>query len=416
MNKPLSELFRPKELNFIAGQSNLVNPKDGIITKMLATNTIKSMIFTGPPGTGKSTIAEIIANKTDLEYHKLNAVITDSKEIRNILDKSDSQKILLYLDEIQYLNKKQQQLLYPYIESGNVTLIANTTENPYFALQDALLSRCIICEFNKISAEELFNHLIKLKNEPITSFTAHTDTINPLADISDDTLNYIAKIVSGDVRRAFNLIETALLMTNKPDIELINKIIPSSNQSGFDKDGDSHYKYISALQKSIRGSDPDASVFWLCKLLAGGDILSPIRRLPVIACEDIGLADPQAIIHTINCIQAAEMLGLPEAYKPLTQAVLYLALAPKSASNEGTYVSIVNDIQSGKGSTVPNHISSTHAKGYIWPHDKPYHFADQQYLPDDIKDNKYYQPSDAPFEKQRYDYWEQIKNYTKQSN
>ena len=413
INKPLSELFRPKSLDFIAGQKHLVNPKDGIITRMLATNNIKSMIFTGPPGTGKSTIAEIIAAKTDLDYHKLNAVATDSKEMRDALNISESKKVLLYLDEIQYLNKKQQQLLYPYIESGAVVLIANTTENPYFALQDALLSRCIICEFNKISAEELSEYLIKLKNTPVTSFTAHTDAVTPLVDISDDTLNYIARIVSGDVRRAFNLIETALLITDKPDIDTIDKIIPSTNQSGFDKDGDLHYQYISALQKSIRGSDPDASVFWLCKLLAGGDILSPCRRLPVIACEDIGLADPQAIIHTMECIRAAEMIGLPEAYKPLTQAVLYLALAPKSASNEGTYEPIVSDIRNGAGGTVPKHIASMHAPCYIWPYGEPYHYVNQQYMPDDIKDKTYYKPSDAPFEKQRYDYWKQVKDYTK---
>ena len=413
MDKPLSELFRPKSLDFVAGQTHLVNQKDGIITRILATNNIKSMIFTGPPGTGKSTIAEIIAAKTDLDYHKLNAVATDSKEMRDALNASKSKRVLLYLDEIQYLNKKQQQLLYPYIESGAVVLIANTTENPYFALQDALLSRCIICEFNKISADELSEYLIKLKNTPVASFTAHTDTVNPLADISSDTLNYIARIVSGDVRRAFNLIEAALLMTNKPDMDTINKIIPSTNQSGFDKDDDLHYAYISALQKSIRGSDPDASVFWLCKLLAGGDILSPCRRLPVIACEDIGLADPQAIIHTMECIHAAEMIGLPEAYKPLTQAVLYLALAPKSASNEGTYEPIVNDIRNGAGGTVPKHIASMHAPGYIWPYGEPYHYVNQQYMPDDIKDKTYYEPSDAPFEKQRYDYWKQVKDYTK---
>ena len=247
----------------------------------------------------------------------------------------------------------------------------------------------------------------------MTSFTAHTDVINPLADISSDTLNYIARIVSGDVRRAFNSIETALLMTDKPDIDTINKIIPRTNQSGFDKNGDLHYQYISALQKSIRGSDPDASVFWLCKMLAGGDIVSPCRRLPVIACEDIGLADPQAIIHTMECIRAAEMLGLPEAYKPLTQAVLYLALAPKSASNEGTYVPFISDIRNGAGHTVPKHIASTHAPGYIWPQDKPYHYVNQQYMPDDVKDNTYYTPSDAPFEQSRYNYWKQVKDYTK---
>ena len=413
INKPLSELFRPKSLDFVAGQKNLVNPKDGMITRMLATNNIKSMIFTGPPGTGKSTIAEIIAAKTDLDYHKLNAVATDSKEMRVALDASEGKRVLLYLDEIQYLNKKQQQLLYPYVESGAVVLIANTTENPYFALQDALLSRCIICEFNKISANELSEYLIKLKNTPVASFTTHTDAVNPLADISDDTLNYIARIVSGDVRRAFNLIETALLITDNPDIDTINKIIPSTNQSGFDKNGDLHYQYISALQKSIRGSDPDASVFWLCKLLAGGDILSPCRRLPVIACEDIGLADPQAIIHTMECIRAAEMIGLPEAYKPLTQAVLYLALAPKSASNEGTYEPIVSDIRNGAGGTVPRHIASMHAPGYIWPYGEPYHYVNQQYMPDDIKDKTYYEPSDAPFEKARYDYWKQVKDYIK---
>lgn len=393
---PLADALRPTSFDTMVGQEHLVGPH-GILRKMVENNSVSSCIFYGPPGTGKTTAALILAASTSRNMVKLNAVSASSADIKQATSKPNT---LLYLDEIQYFNKKQQQLLLPSVESGDVILIASTTENPYFSVYDALLSRCTVLEFKRPSQ----NDIAKL----ITT-EASTPT-SPLHGLNKSVIDQIAAISSGDVRRALTCAETLCLTHDPQDIteETLKEYTPSASMAGFDAHGDSHYAYISALQKSIRGSDPDAAVFWLTKLLEGGDMISPIRRLQVIAAEDIGLAYPDAMVHTLACCQVAERLGLPEAYKPLTQAALLLALAPKSNSNEPAYMTAQKDIAEGKGATVPSHLAAEHAPGYIYPHNYPNHWVAQQYLPSDII-NHYYQPGNNPQEQQAIAYWKRIK-------
>lgn len=393
---PLADALRPTSFVTMVGQDHLVGTH-GILRKMIENNAVSSCIFYGPPGTGKTTAALILAASTSRNMVKLNAVSASSADIKAATSKPNT---LLYLDEIQYFNKKQQQLLLPSVESGDVILIASTTENPYFSVYDALLSRCTVLEFKRPSQ----NDIAKLITDEASTPTS------PLHGLSDTVINQIAAISSGDVRRALTCAET-LCMTHDPqDIteETLKEYMPTASMAGFDAHGDNHYAYISALQKSIRGSDPDAAVFWLVKLLEGGDMISPIRRLQVIAAEDIGLAYPDAMVHTLACCQVAERLGLPEAYKPLTQAALLLALAPKSNSNEPAYMTAQKDIAEGKGATVPSHLAAEHAPGYIYPHNYPNHWVAQQYLPSDIT-NQYYQPGNNPQEQQAIAYWKRIK-------
>lgn len=398
---PLANKYRPQSFDDMVGQEHIVGP-NGVLRKLAQNKTNVSVILYGPPGTGKSTTALIYAKALNKELHSLNAVNASVKDIKGVVDKNNGNGVVLYLDEIQYFNKKQQQSLLPYIESGEITLIAATTENPYHEIYDALLSRCVILEFKRPTPEEIASYIEKI---------AQTEG-SELYGLNKEVYTLAAKLSSGDVRSAITDIEMMLSTIKDPKDATVDDLLnikPSVSMAGFDKNGNSHYEYVSALQKSIRGSDPDASVFWLSKLLEGGDIISPCRRLPAICCEDIGLANPEAIVHTMACCDAAEKLGLPEAYKPLTQAVLYLALAPKSASNERTWMSAKDDIRNGLGATTPKHLSSSHAPGYLWAHQFPNHWVKQQYLPDDIKDKKYYTPDDNPIEQQANAYWENIK-------
>ena len=398
---PLANKYRPQSFDEMVGQQHIVGP-NGVLRKLAQNKTNVSVILYGPPGTGKSTTALIYAKALNKELYSLNAVNASIKDIKGVVDKNNGNGVVLYLDEIQYFNKKQQQSLLPYIESGEITLIAATTENPYHEIYDALLSRCVILEFKRPTPEEIASYIEKI---------AQTEG-SELYGLNKEVYTLAAKLSSGDIRSAITDIEMMLSTIKDPKDATIDDLLnikPSVSMAGFDKNGNSHYEYVSALQKSIRGSDPDASVFWLSKLLEGGDIISPCRRLPAICCEDIGLANPEAIVHTMACCDAAEKLGLPEAYKPLTQAVLYLALAPKSASNERTWMSARDDIRNGLGATTPKHLSSSHAPGYLWAHQFPNHWVKQQYLPDDIKDKKYYMPDDNPIEQQANAYWENIK-------
>lgn len=396
---PLADTYRPQSFDDMVGQKPLVGP-DGVLRHLADTKTAQSIIMYGPPGSGKTTAARILAKALDKPLFELNATNASIADVKQIAAHAGC---VLYLDEIQYFNKKQQQSLLPFVESSAITLLASTTENPYHGIYDALLSRCIILEFKKPSTAEIANRLLKAANDPNTSIYGLPET----------TINYIAKISAGDVRKALNTAEIICsLFTDPSQIKVadLKPILPTAMMAGFDTNGNSHYQYISALQKSIRGSDPDAAVFWLAKLLEGGDLISPIRRLPAICCEDIGLAYPDAIIHTMACCQAAESLGLPEAYKPLTEAVIFLALAPKSASNEPAWMAAQEDIRNGLGATTPAHIRSEHATGYVWPQDKPQHWFPQQYLPDDLISRHYYIPSDNDFEQQAYQYWQKIKD------
>lgn len=398
---PLADDMRPTTLADVIGQEHLT-AKGRPIAQMVDTHTPRNTILYGPPGTGKTTMARIVAAAADMPLVNLNAVSATVKDIKGAVENHDD-PVMVYLDEIQYFNKKQQQSLLPYIESGEMVLIASTTENPYHGIYDALLSRCLVLEVRRPSQTAMLSYFERIAAKPDS----------PIANVPADVLDLATKIASGDVRRVWTLLECLLAQTSDAaslTCDNIRDITPTQSMAGFDMDGDSHYGYISALQKSIRGSDPDGAVFWLTKLLEGGDIISPCRRLPVVCCEDIGLSNPAAIQHTMACIDAAERLGLPEAYKPLTQAVIYLALCPKSASNEPAWMGAQSDIKNGLGATIPLHLSRECHPAYVWPQDKPYHWVPQQYLPSDLVGRTYYQPGDNATEQNAYAYWQQIKS------
>ena len=398
---PLADTCRPVTFDDMVGQQHLIGP-NGILRNMANRHTLQSVIFYGPPGTGKTTAALILAESVSKPLYKLNAVSAGTSDIKKIVDKADDTGCVLYLDEIQYFNKKQQQSLLPYMESGLITLIASTTENPYHDVYDAILSRCMILEFKPISRTDILQRLRQVAAQ----------TGAPASLLTDEVMNFIAGTASGDVRRAMNTLE--LVTAQYPDhpdqvtIEDVKALLPSAMAVGFDKDGNSHYQYVSALQKSIRGSDPNAAVFYLAKLLEGGDILSPCRRLQVIAHEDIGLGNPDAIPFVNACITAAQQLGLPEAAKPLTNAVIYLAISRKCSTAENTYNRAVEDIKAGLGTAVPAHIRQEHSPGYLYPHDYPNHWVWQQYMPDDLVGHIYYVPGDNPFEQAMATYWGNI--------
>lgn len=391
----LAERYRPRTLDDIVGQGR---PK-ALVAHMLEQGSLTSMVFFGSPGCGKTTLAHIIADAYGQEMHWLNATTDGIKDLRAITDAADG-PVLVYLDEIQYWNKKQQQSLLSVIEDGTVTLVAATTENPWHSLYDALLSRLMVVEFERVPPALVAKRLDAIEHD-----------LDTPPRLTTEAKAAIARACAGDVRRAINLLEAirdAYPQNNAVDEDDVRDLMPSMNMGGFDSLDDTHYSLVSALQKSIRGSDPDAAVFYLARFLEAGDLVSPCRRLPAICCEDIGLADPNAIVHTMACIEAAEHVGLPEAYKPLTQAVLYLALAPKSASNEAAWMPAKDDIEHGLGATVPAHIASEHAPGYVWPQDHPGHWTPQQYLPDDLADRQYYMPQDNAWEQGHYAFWADV--------
>ena len=405
-NQPLADKLRPSSFDEIVGQSHLVSEK-GVIRKMVNSGRITNMIFFGPPGTGKTTVANIIAKNSDMQLYRLNATTASLSDVKEVIAQStnvfSSKGTLLYLDEIQYFNKKQQQSLLEYIEDGRVTLIASTTENPYFYIYDALLSRCSVFEFKHVLANELspslYRGLDMLNKENNTSKTADEDAISFLANCS-----------GGDVRHALTLLEGAYYVSeNKITLEDAKAFIPSVSAGLFDKDGDVHYNLLSCLQKSIRGSDPDAAVFYLARLLEGGDILSPIRRLLVIASEDVGLAYPQAAMIAHSLCQTARELGLPEARIPLANCAIMLATAPKSNTGYTAINNAMSDVRMGKGKEFPLHLQSPLFKDYIYPHDFVNDYIPQQYLPNDIKDTKYYEYGNNKTEQAAKAYWDTVK-------
>ena len=421
--QPLADRLRPQQIEDMVGQSHIIG-KGKIINKLIENKTIPNMILYGPPGTGKTTLANIIANVTGKKYVKLNAVNCGVKEINEVIDSAKRDLfsyngIILMLDEIQALNRKQQQSLLEVIEDGSVTLIASTADNPYFVVYKAILSRSTIFEFKQINKEDILKGLQRAI-ERLKSINTY-DSIN----VEDKALEYIAQTCNGDMRSALNKLELVFnvginIVSNTVNITLDNVIECSSvKMLNYDKGGDDGYSILSAFHKSLRGSDIDASIHYLARLIKAGDIQGITRRLLCVASEDVGLAVPQAITITEACVSSALQLGFPEARIPLSQATIYLAQCPKSNSAVMAIESALTDLDNIETGDIPLHLKDAHYAGaknlgrgvdYKYPHNYPNHYVKQQYLPDAIKDKKYYIPGENKNEKSFEQYWNSVKN------
>ncbi len=403
--QPLADRMRPSSFDEIAGQKHLVG-KNGILRRLSEHGRIPNMIFFGPPGTGKTTVANIIAKESNMQLYKLNATtasIADIKEVIQSTENMFSQNgTLLYLDEIQYFNKKQQQSLLEFMENGKITLIASTTENPYYYVYNALLSRSSVFEFHSVLPEDCVPSLIRAV-ESLNSEFSTQKTADP------KTLLHIASGCGGDVRMSISVLENAYYISaDEITDEAVSSLLPAIC-GHFDRSGDVHYDLLSCLQKSIRGSDPDAAVFYLAKLLAGGELLSVCRRLQVIASEDIGCAYPMAAVITRACTESAKEIGLPEAAIPLANAAVILATSPKSNSSHNAYFAAKADLDAGLGIEIPRHLQSPNFVGYKYPHDYENSFVEQQYLPDDIKSKHYYSFGNNKTEQAAKAYYDMIR-------
>ena len=410
MQKPLADLLRPQSLDDMVGQGHLLKP-GSVFRASLDSGKVNNMIFYGPPGVGKTTVANIIAKNSNLSLYKLNGTSCSTDDIKSVIKEVDSllntKGILLYLDEIQYLNKKQQQSLLEFVESGDITLIASTTENPYFYIYPALLSRCTVFEFKALQIDDIKEGLLK---------AAKYLEI----EIKEDALEQLAMASNGDMRKALNnldFLNNSLKKNKAIDSDIVSAFIDKAHIA-YDRSEDKHFDTLSAFMKSLRGSDPDAAIFYLAKLLEGGDIIAASRRLLCSASEDVGLAYPQIIPIVKACVDSALQLGLPEARLPLANATILIATAPKSNAAYLAIAEAMKDVEMGKGINTPRNLQNTHFDGadakvkgqnYLYPHDYPNHYVKQQYLPDDVKKRKYYQYQDNKYEQALKDYWDKIK-------
>lgn len=401
---PLADRIRPQSLDDMVGQPHLLAPGKPL-RRILESGAIPNMIFYGPSGIGKTTLARMVAEQAHLSMHKLNGTSASVSDIKDIIAEtrmlSGCNGILLYLDEIQYLNKKQQQSLLEYIENGAITLIASTTENPYFAVFNAIISRSTVFEFKPVSAAEILPAVQR-------GFRLMGESMGTVCLPEDGVEAYIARGCGGDVRKAINTVELSALAGMPTDdgvvisMETVEQLTQRSSMR-YDRDGDQHYDILSALQKSIRGSDENAAIHYAARLLSAGDLLSICRRLLVIASEDVGLAYPQAVPIVKACVDSALQLGMPEARIPLAEAVVLLATAPKSNSAYLAMDAALADLQQGTTCEIPRQLQNKHCDGadaavkgqhYLYPHDYPNHWVAQQYLPDALKDRVYYQFGD----------------------
>ena len=418
MYRPLADALRPTTLDDVVGQKHILGP-GGMLRRIVESGQIPNMVFYGPSGTGKTTVASIIAASTNRTLRRLNATTAGISDIRAIISELDTMLtpggVLLYLDEIQYFNKKQQQSLLEFMEDGRITVIASTTENPYFYIYNAVLSRSTVFEFKQVPASEVekaVNRAIRIlsEREGVT------------ADVEPGAAAYIASVCGGDVRKSLNAVELLFSAAKRADGKAFitrsdAEAISQRSAMRYDREGDDHFDIVSALMKSLRGSDADAALHYLARLLEAGDLIGACRRILCSASEDIGLAYPQAVSMVKACVDNALQLGLPEARLPLAQACILLANAPKSNSVVMAIDAAIADVRAGKAGPIPRELQNVHAdgtgfereQGYKYPHNYDGHWVKQQYLPDELKNAHYYEYGDNKNEQAFKAYWEKIK-------
>jgi len=416
--QPLADEIRPQSLDEVVGQPHILG-QNGLLRRIIESGSIPNLVFYGPSGTGKTTVANIIAQRSGRALRKLNATTASLSDIRDIMAEVGTlmapNGVLLYLDEIQYFNRKQQQSLLEFIENGKITLIASTTENPYFYVFNAILSRSSVFEFKPITAQQVRPAVER-------AIAIMEQRLGVKADCEEGVLDHISSACGGDVRKAVNCVELLFsasrvvngkLRITKEDAEM------SAQRSAmrYDREGDDHFDIASALMKSLRGSDPDAALHYLARLLEAGDLITAIRRLLCSACEDVGMAYPQAISIVKSCCDSALQLGLPEARLPLAHAAVLLATSPKSNSVYQGIAAAMSDVAAGKTGDFPRHLQNVHAdsagmereQGYLYPHDYPHHWVAQQYLPDELVGRRYYEYGPNKTEQAAKKYWDEIK-------
>ena len=418
MYRPLADALRPTSLDDVVGQKHILG-EGGMLRRIVESGQIPNMVFYGPSGTGKTTVASIIAASTNRTLRRLNATTSGISDIRNIISELDTMLtpggVLLYLDEIQYFNKKQQQSLLEFMEDGRITVIASTTENPYFYIYNAVLSRSTVFEFKQVPASEVekaVRRAIRILSE--------REGVTP--ELEPGAAEYIASVCGGDVRKSLNAVELLFSAAKREDGKVLltrsdAEAISQRSAMRYDREGDDHFDIVSALMKSLRGSDPDAALHYLARLLEAGDLIGACRRILCSASEDIGLAYPQAVSMVKSCVDSALQLGLPEARLPLAQACILLATAPKSNSVVMAIDRAISDVRAGKAGPIPRELQNVHAdgtgfereQGYKYPHDYPGHWVRQQYLPDELKNARYYEPGDNKNEQAAKAYWDKIK-------
>lgn len=420
---PLASRMRPETLDEVVGQQHIIG-KDKLLYRAIKADKLGSVIFYGPPGTGKTTLAKVIAHTTSAEFKQINATVAGKKDMEEVVKSAKDllgmyqKKTILFIDEIHRFNKGQQDYLLPYVEDGTITLIGATTENPYFEVNGALLSRSAVFELKALSTEDIKTLLRRAVYDEKKGMGAYK------AEIDEDALEFLADIAGGDARNALNAIELGILTTKRSEDGLIHITLDVASECiqkrvvRYDKSGDNHYDTISAFIKSMRGSDPDAAVYYLAKMLyAGEDVKFIARRIMICASEDVGNADPMALTVAVSAAQAVERIGMPESQIILSQAVLYVASAPKSNSAVNAIMSANESVRNVK-TTVPSHLQDAHYKGaaklgrgtgYMYAHDYPNHYVRQQYLPDEIKDARFYEPGSLGYEKNIADWLKKLR-------